>query len=88
MCLTEYNETETMELLKQESKEEGRQEGLQKGRQEGLQKGLQKGRQETMLLSVRNLMDSIGCPAEKAMDLLRIPNSQRASLFTLLSENQ
>lgn len=33
MCLTEYNETETMELLRQEAL----QEGLQKGLQDGLQ---------------------------------------------------
>ena len=30
MCLTEYNETETMEMFK----EEGREEGLKKGREE------------------------------------------------------
>ena len=35
MCLTEYNETETMEMFK----EEGREEGLKKGREEGLKKG-------------------------------------------------
>lgn len=31
MCLTEYNETETMEMLRQEGKEKGKQEGLQEG---------------------------------------------------------
>lgn len=32
MCITEYNEEETMQLFK----EEGREEGLAKGREEGL----------------------------------------------------
>lgn len=67
MCLTEYNEAETMEMLR----EEGRQEG----------------RQESRLLDIRNLMDSTGWTAEKVMDLLKIPHSQRAALYTGLSKN-
>ena len=35
MLLTEYNETETMELFRQEGREEGRKEGRQEGREEG-----------------------------------------------------
>ena len=66
MCLTEYNEEEAMEMLK----EEGRQEGLQ----------------ETMILNIHNLMDSIGCTAEKAMDLLKIPQAQRIALYLNLSK--
>ena len=66
MCLTEYNEEEAMEMLK----EEGRQEGLQ----------------ETMILNIHNLMDSIGCTAEKAMDLLKVPQEQRITLYLNLSK--
>ena len=75
MCLTEYNETEAMELQRQE------------GLQEGLQKGLQKGKYETMLLNIRNLMDSTGWSAEKTMDVLKVPLSQRASLYDSLTKN-
>lgn len=57
MCLTEYNETETMEMMKEE------------------------GRQETMVLNIKNLMDSTGWTAEKAMDSLKIPKDQRLSLY-------
>ncbi len=57
MCLTEYNETETMEMMKEE------------------------GRQETMVLNLRNLMDSTGWTAEKAMDSLKIPKDQRLTLY-------
>ncbi len=39
MCLTEYDEAETMNMFK----EEGRQEGLKEGLKEGLQQGLQEG---------------------------------------------
>ena len=66
MCLTEYNEAEAMEMLK----EEGRQEGLL----------------ETMILNIHNLMDSMGCTAEKAMDLLKIPQAQRIALYLNLSK--
>lgn len=71
MCLTEYNETETMEML--------RQEGWQEGRQEG--------RQESRLLDIKNLMDSTGWTAEKAMNLLKIPQNQRTVLYTGLTKN-
>ncbi len=57
MCLTEYNETETMEMMKEE------------------------GRQETMVLNIKNLMDSTGWTAEKAMDSLKIPKDQRLTLY-------
>lgn len=79
MCLTEYNETETMAMLRQEGKQEGRQEGLQ----EGLQEGWQKAR----LLDIRSLMDCMGWTAEKAMDSLKIPLNQRAALYVGLSKN-
>ena len=42
MCITEYDEAETMAMFK----EEGRGEGLEKGRKEGLAEGLEKGREE------------------------------------------
>ena len=83
MCLTEYNETETLELFRQE----GLQEGLQAGRQVGLQEGLQVGRQETMLLNIRNLMDSTGWSADKIMDMLKIPSDQQKMVSLKLTKN-
>lgn len=75
MCLTEYNETETMEMLRQEGWQEGRQEGRQEGQQ------------ESRLLDIKNLTDSTGWTAEKAMDLLKIPQNQRTVLYTGLTKN-
>lgn len=71
MCLTEYNEAETMEML----------------RQEGLQQGLQQGLQKAKLLDIKNLMDYTGWTAEKAMDSLKIPSDQRSIFYRSLSEN-
>ena len=70
MCLTEYNEAETMEML----------------RQEALQEGLQEGWQKAMLSSIENLMDSTGWPADKIMEILKIPMNQRAALYTGLTK--
>ena len=71
MCLTEYNESETMEML----------------RLEGRQEGLQEGRLETWLLDIKNIMDNTGWTADQSMDLLKIPQSQRATLYASLSKN-
>ncbi len=71
MCLTEYKEAEAMEML----------------RQKRLQEGIRKGRQESRLLDIRNLMDSTGWTAEKAMDLLKIPEKQRTCLYAVLSRH-
>ncbi len=71
MCLTEYNETETLELFRQEGRQEGRLEG----------------QQEMMLLNIRNLMDSTGWPAEKIMEMLKIPSDQRKTLSFKLTKN-
>ncbi len=34
MCITEYNEAETMQMIREEGREEGRKEGREKGREE------------------------------------------------------
>ncbi len=39
MCLTEYNEAETMQMFKEEGREEGRAEGLEEGHTKGLAEG-------------------------------------------------
>ena len=75
MCLTEYNETETLELFRQEGRLEGRQEGRLEGQQ------------ETMLLNIRNLMENTGWSADKIMDMLEIPQNQRKALSIRLGKN-
>ena len=43
MCLTEYNEAETMQMFKEEGRAEGRVEGLEEGRAEGREEGRKEG---------------------------------------------
>jgi predicted transposase YdaD len=46
MCLTEYNEAETMQMFREEGREEGFAEGRAEGLEEGHTKGLEAGRAE------------------------------------------
>lgn len=75
MCLTEYNEAETMEMIQEEARREGRQEGQREGQQ------------TATILNIKNLMESTGWTAEKAMDLLKIPQNQRVTLYINLSKD-
>ncbi len=70
MCLTEYNEIETMEPI----------------RLKALQDGLLEGQRNTMLLNIRNLMDSLGLSADKCMDILKISAAERPLIHAWLSE--
>ncbi len=78
MCITEYNEARTMELFRME----GRNEGLE----EGLEKGLEKGRDETSVSAIRNLMTKLHLTAEKAMEILEIPEENHRKYSLMLKE--
>ncbi len=52
ICLTEYNEAETMNMFK----EEGRLEGLEAGRREGIETGRRENRQEDLRKLASHLM--------------------------------
>ena len=47
---------------------------------------LQEGQRNTMLLNVRNLMDSLGLSADKCMDILKISAAERPLIHAWLSE--
>lgn len=76
MCLTEYNEQETMELLKKEFREEGRKEGRKEGREQGTR--------DTLLASIRSMMKNLKLTAEEAMGALDIPQSERSKYASKL----
>lgn len=61
MLLTEYNETETMEMFKEEGRAEGRTEGSENER----------------IKNIRSLMASLKLTARQAMDALGIPLSEQ-----------
>lgn len=76
MCLTEYNEAETMNLFREEGRQEGRQEGRREGRQEG--------RQESLINSIKNIMETLNLSSQEAMNALKIPDSERSHYLDIL----
>ena len=70
MCLTEYDEARTMELFREEGREEGRKEG----------------KDEALAVSIRNLMINLKMTAEKAMEVLNIPQEDHEKYALMLKE--
>ena len=60
MCITEYNEAETMRMIREEGRKEGRLEG----------------EEEAMLFSIKSLMETMQMTAEQAMTALMIPETR------------
>ncbi|MCD8098619.1 MAG: Rpn family recombination-promoting nuclease/putative transposase [Lachnospiraceae bacterium] len=56
---------------------EGREKGLAEGRAEGREKGLAEGRADTILESIRNLMETLKLSADQAMEALKVPAGER-----------
>ena len=68
MCLTEYNEEETMELFYEDGKTEGKAEG----------------KAENTLDNIKELMKNMKWTAEQAMSALGIPVNDQNQYTTLL----
>ncbi|MBQ6668724.1 MAG: hypothetical protein IJM72_01555, partial [Deltaproteobacteria bacterium] len=75
-----------------EGRMEGMETGLSKGRMEGMETGLSKGRMEglaegklnALAENVRALMETLGLPKEKAMDVLKVSEEDRRKLSSIL----
>ena len=70
MLLTEYNETETMQLFKEEGRAEGRADGIQ----------------EEKISNLKTIMKKMKCSAQKAMDFLDISAEDQIKYAPLLKE--
>ncbi len=71
---------EILELWTEEA-EHQRREAAERGREQGLEQGLEQG----ILQSLRNLMASTNCDADKAMRDLGAPDDEKAKFAALLS---
>ncbi len=67
-----------------EGRAEGRIEGRAEGRAEGRMEGRTEGLEEALLGSIRAVMGSLRCSAEKAMDILKLPAESRKMLLEKL----
>ena len=59
---------------------------MEKGIEKGMEKGITKGRAEERLASIRSLMTNTGWPLEKAMEVLNVPEADRAKYTELLGK--
>ena len=48
--------------------------------------GEERGREKTLIENLKSIMDSLQVTAEKAMDILKIPDEKRSRLFEVLNE--
>ena len=64
MCLTEYDEAETMNRLKESYKKAGKEEGLKEGLEQGLEQGLKEGEAE------RQRLEAIIADLQKRIEVL------------------
>ena len=67
------------EAMKTDLKREGKAEGRAEGRVEGLAEG--------KFESIKNLMHSLHCSVDQAMDLLKTPQQERQHYKDLLAKN-
>lgn len=51
---------------------------------EGMEKGIEKGREATLLDSIKKMILGMGITADKAMDVLEIPQEKRAEYMEKL----
>ena len=63
------------QLLKEEY-EHGREQGIEQGIEQGREQGREQGEERAYLASIRGVMGKLSLTAEKAMDLLAIPQSE------------
>ena len=72
--------------IEEKGRIKGRAEGLMEGRAEGRMEGRAEGMAEERLSAIRNLMASMGWPAEQAMEALQIPEAERQTYAALLQK--
>ena len=72
--------------VREEARDEGRAEGLEEGLEKGREEGLEKGREDERMSSIRNIMQSLNLPIDKAMDALRIPKEEQAKYVLMMEQ--
>ena len=73
----------TLMMRDLENQELGEKRGIEKGKVEGKAEG----QQEALVTSIKNIMKSLQCTVDKAMDVIMIPQEQRSMYAGLVQEN-
>ena len=62
---------------REDAHSKGVEQGVEQGIRQGIEQGIKQGEETGILSSIRNLMNSMEIPAEKAMELLNIPGDEQ-----------
>ncbi len=80
MSIFEYDEEEYTRLTLAEGREQGRAEGRAEGREEGREEG----RISALIQSIQGLIETTGMTVDQAMDAIKVSESDRAAMESLL----
>ncbi len=88
MSIFEFDEEEYTRLTLKEGREQGREEGWADGHIVGLKEGREEGREEgritALLQTVQGLVETMNLTAEQAMDAMKVSESDRVEIKSLL----
>ena len=77
----EYDYDMDIQVNREEAFEDGVQQGLEqgieRGIEQGIERGIEQGEDRKAVTDILNLMNSLNCDMEKAMDLLKTPLDKR-----------
>lgn len=54
------------------------------GLEQGIERGIEQGARSNLIENVRSLMESVGWTAQQALDGLKVPESERPSILSML----
>ena len=86
MTKTLEREVSTMCNLSKGVEEQGIQKGIEQGIQKGIEQGIEQGIEKGILLSIRNLMETMGWSGEQAMEVLKIPEEEKSKYLDELKK--
>ena len=61
--------------------------GMEAGMKAGMEAGRKEGAAQTMLNSIKNLMETLGLTIEQAMSALKVPDADRPKYLELLANS-
>ncbi|WP_373213353.1 hypothetical protein [Ruminococcus sp. 5_1_39BFAA] len=82
VSIYEYDEEKHIRQTREEGWEDGKQEGLREGKQEGIQQGIQQTKSE----DIAKMMKALNMTADRAMEILEIPENEREEYLSKLPE--
>ena len=72
----QVNREEAFEDGVQQGLERGIEQGIEQGIERGIERGIEQGEDRKAVTDILNLMDSLKCDEERAMELLKIPKDK------------